>query len=380
MILVLLANSGLQSSLFAITCCRSLVLASASEFVSKPESWLHMLSKYRATATAAPNFAYEIVAKKLSAKQQIKLDLSSVRLSLNGAEPLRWGTIEKYQSTFARFGWRATAMCPVYGLAESTLIVTGAQPEECVKWIDIDRAEYAKGFIKVMRKGEVRIQTGEEFTKTTDQGNALRLVACGSPVDCEVAIVCPEERVVLRQGRIGEIWVRGDRVCVGYDNDEEATNATFRGVLVEISISNSTEEKARECKAQEYEAHEYEAQEYEAQEYEAQEYEAQEYWLRTGDLGFFHDGLLFISSRLKVLSYSSRLASTTFFLITRPHNPVNLHKYFISKLLGLVLCSGRHHHQRCKHLSKRYRAGSGRSTPAYASRSLHCSHYRDRRS
>ena len=104
------------------------ILMAPTAFLQKPARWLQTISRYRAHSSSAPNFAYELCARKISPDDKKGLDLSSWRVAVNGAEPVRPETMERFVSAFSECGFRAEAFHPSYGLAESTLMVTGGRP------------------------------------------------------------------------------------------------------------------------------------------------------------------------------------------------------------------------------------------------------------
>jgi len=101
-----------------------LVVMSPLAFLTRPERWLQAMSKHKGTITAAPNFAYELCVRKISDKALEGVDLSSMRVVMNGAEPVNPETLERFANRFAKYGFRREAMLPVYGLAEASLGVT----------------------------------------------------------------------------------------------------------------------------------------------------------------------------------------------------------------------------------------------------------------
>jgi acyl-CoA synthetase (AMP-forming)/AMP-acid ligase II len=106
---------------------RTSYLMAPATFLSRPIRWLQTISHFRATISGAPNFAYELCAAKATPEQVAELDLSCWRVAFNGAEPVRAETLERFAQTFRPCGFRPAAAYPCYGLAESTLIVTGGE-------------------------------------------------------------------------------------------------------------------------------------------------------------------------------------------------------------------------------------------------------------
>lgn len=103
----------------------SCVLMSPSAFAQRPGRWLEAISRFGATASGAPNFAYDLCVDRIGREERAALDLSSWEVAFNGAEPLRPATLRRFADAFADCGFRAQAFTPCYGLAEATLLVTG---------------------------------------------------------------------------------------------------------------------------------------------------------------------------------------------------------------------------------------------------------------
>jgi acyl-CoA synthetase (AMP-forming)/AMP-acid ligase II/acyl carrier protein len=190
------------------------VIMSPQQFMRDPLSWLQGISHFRATVSAAPNFAFELCAARaeFNPGKLEGLDLSCWTSAFNGAEPIRPETLERFARTFAPFGFDPAAMSPGYGLAEATLVVSaqhrGRRP--LIACFDQD----------ALREGRVvPIQPGAD---------AVRLVGTGEVLDGqEVAVVDPQTRRVCPADQVGEIWVRGNSVARGYWGHREATHETF---------------------------------------------------------------------------------------------------------------------------------------------------------
>ncbi|HEY4012455.1 MAG TPA: AMP-binding protein [Polyangiaceae bacterium] len=222
------------------------VVMSPQAFLQDPARWLRAISNHRATISGGPDFAYDLCARRVGAEEWKKLDLGSWRVAYDGSEPVRATTIERFSDTFRGCGFRRDAFHAVYGLAESTLFVSSAAAE-VPPWVEPFSSE-------ALESGR-----GER----AGPGAASRaLVSCGHAwPGTEIAIVDPETREEYGAGRIGEIWVRGASVAAGYWNKEEESAAAFR----------------------------------------AETADGEGPFLRTGDLGFFHDGHLFVTGRHKDL-------------------------------------------------------------------------------
>ncbi|WP_063767684.1 fatty acyl-AMP ligase [Streptosporangium roseum] len=217
-----------------------LYFASPIAFVMRPALWMEMISRYRAGYTVAPNFAYEWCATRVTDGQAAGLDLSSLRFALNGAEPVRTGTLRAMVGRFGAAGFSEKAWAPAYGMAEATLVVT-ATP---------------LGHGPLIR----RFDTGAlERNEAVPAPDGVELVGCGRPISMTVRIVDPETRAVLPDGSVAEIWVRGASVARGYWQRGEASGDTFGGRTADGDGP----------------------------------------FLRTGDLGFLLDGELYVTGRSK---------------------------------------------------------------------------------
>ncbi|ARV58014.1 AMP-dependent synthetase [Nostocales cyanobacterium HT-58-2] len=222
------------------------ILMSPVDFLQKPIRWLQTISKYKATTSGGPNFAYDLCIRKVTPEQLNNLDLSSWEVAFTGAEPVRAATLEEFAFKFAPCGFRKEAFYPCYGMAETTLIVTGGQKTALPITCNVEKAALEQNRI-------VKAHTTNEDTQT--------IVGCGqSPSDQKVVIVDPQSLTLCTPEQIGEIWVAGPSVAQGYWNQTQETEKTFRAYLADIGEGP---------------------------------------FLRTGDLGFLQDGELFITGRLK---------------------------------------------------------------------------------
>jgi 8-amino-7-oxononanoate synthase len=189
------------------------VLMAPSAFLQQPYAWLAAISTYRATITGAPNFAYDLCVRKITEEQRATLDLSCLSLAFIGAEPIQPETIERFAAAFAPCGFNPTAFYPCYGLAEATLMVSGATR--------------SKGpTIRAFRKTALIEHRAEPAID--DAETAQRLVSCGSPVgELSVRIVDPETREEAASGCVGEIWISGASVGMGYWHKPAESSRTF---------------------------------------------------------------------------------------------------------------------------------------------------------
>ena len=224
------------------------VLMSPMSFLQRPVRWLQAISRTRATISGGPNFAYDLCVRKITPEQRAKLDLSSWGIAFNGAEPVRAETLERFSDMFEPCGFRREAFYPCYGLAEATLLVSGG----------------LKANAPVVRTFDAKsIDNGDvQLVPATDH-NARRLVGSGQAfLDQKILIVNPEKRTRCQDGDVGEIWVSGLSIAQGYWRRREENEHTFGARLADSGEGP---------------------------------------YLRTGDLGFFQDGELFVAGRLKDL-------------------------------------------------------------------------------
>ena len=194
----------------------SAVLMSPLDYLRRPTRWLAAVTKFGGTVSAAPNFAYDLCVRKVTDEDLETLDLSTWQVALNGAEPVHTETLQSFQRKFGDVGFRSEAFLPAYGLAESTLIVTGAM--NGVKSFEISTNKLEEGVIT---------------TDIGDDDEPRALVSSGQVPrdDHAVRIVDPESRRVLADGRVGEIWVTGPSVADGYWQRPDLTGNLFGATL-----------------------------------------------------------------------------------------------------------------------------------------------------
>lgn len=225
----------------------SVVLMSPLDFLQRPLRWLTAITRYAATISGGPNFAYDLCVRKVTEAQKATLDLSRWQVAFSGAEPVRQDTIERFSAAFASCGFRQAAFYPCYGLAEATLIVSGGRTSAPPIYRTIVGAE---------------LNAGQVVAADSQGPETVTLVGCGSTLDDqEIAIVNPETLTRCAPGQIGEIWVAGASVAQGYWQRPAESAHTFHA-----SLPNSSRA-----------------------------------FLRTGDLGFLDDDELFITGRIKDL-------------------------------------------------------------------------------
>jgi acyl-CoA synthetase (AMP-forming)/AMP-acid ligase II/acyl carrier protein len=238
-----LIGGVLQPLYLGATC----ILMSPFAFVQKPIRWLQAISKYRATTSGGPNFAYELCATFISQEAKEGLDLSSWKVAYNGAEPVREDTLRRFSQAFATCGFREEAFYPCYGLAEATLFVTGGNVGSRPRIHAVNQQELGRG--RAIASNE---KDGKKF------------VGCGRACSGQqVAIVDPERRTLCAEGEIGEIWVSGPSVTQGYWNRPKENSEYFSVLLNQAGGADNR------------------------------------LFMRTGDLGFLHQQELFITGRIK---------------------------------------------------------------------------------
>ncbi|MFP6560689.1 amino acid adenylation domain-containing protein [Paraburkholderia sp. B3] len=224
-----------------------LVLMSPQYFLERPLRWLDAIARHRGTISGAPDFAYRLCVERVGDEARARLDLSSWRLAFSGSEPVRRDTLDMFVARFAPAGFDAAALYPCYGLAEATLFVTGSVRGAGLVSHAFSSASLSAGHALV---------AGEREAATV-------LVGCGAVQAAHrVAIVEPSSGETLGDGRIGEIHVGGPSVAHGYWQRADASAQAFRHELEDGGATR---------------------------------------WLRTGDLGFVHDGQLYIAGRAKDL-------------------------------------------------------------------------------
>lgn len=189
------------------------VIMPPEAFIFRPGRWLRAMTKYSGTHGYGPNFAYDLCVDRVKEPDRTDIDLSSWRVALNGAEPVREGTRQRFVEAYRPHGFDPTSWCPAYGLAESTVLVTANLPGKPPRTTWIERAGMAEN-----RVVEV----------SSDAPDATAVVGCGgSEPDTEVIVVDAATRTRLDDHSIGEIWVRGGSVALGYFERPEETEKVF---------------------------------------------------------------------------------------------------------------------------------------------------------
>ncbi|MGN9759243.1 fatty acyl-AMP ligase [Streptomyces sp. SD31] len=193
------------------------VLMAPMDFLRRPHLWLRLLDTYDITTSVAPNFAYDLCVRRVTDEQLAGVDLSRLRNAGNGSEPVSARTLLSFAERFAAAGFRLDAFNPCYGMAETTLLVTGTRPDRAPVLATVDADALARKEIRTLPAG----------------AEGARLVSSGRVNDLTVRIVDPDTGETLPDGRIGEIWVRGGSVTDGYWRNPEATERIFRARTAE---------------------------------------------------------------------------------------------------------------------------------------------------
>ena len=193
-------------------------LMSPSQFLRRPVQWLRLMSEVRATHTVGPDFAFALCTRIVTEEQLAELDLSSIEAIITGAEPVRIQTMDAFTERFGAAGFRGEAFVPAFGMAETTLLVTG------------HRAATPPEAIVVSAEGLER----DALVPPADGDRTVSLVPCGTPaLGMEVAIVDPASSTRVAPGRVGEIWARGTSVAQGYWRRPDETRAEFGATLLD---------------------------------------------------------------------------------------------------------------------------------------------------
>ncbi|MFW0789741.1 long-chain-fatty-acid--AMP ligase FadD32 [Gordonia sp. CPCC 205333] len=241
---------------------RYITIMSPQAFVRRPGRWIKELAAAAdgaETYAAAPNFAFEHAAARGLPKDGESLDLSNVIGLINGSEPVTVSSMKKFNDAFAPYGLPKTAIKPCYGMAEATLFVSATQRKNEAKIIHVDRDE---------------LNAGRMVVVDADAPNAIAQVSCGQVAISQWAtIVDSDTGTELVDGNVGEIWLHGLNIGVGYWNKPDETVETFHNKLTTPLPQGSHAETAP----------------------------ADAQWMRTGDYGVWLDGELYITGRVKDL-------------------------------------------------------------------------------
>ncbi|GAA4715815.1 fatty acyl-AMP ligase [Phytohabitans rumicis] len=225
------------------------VVMSPTAFLKRPHTWLQLIDRHDIVLSPAPNFAYDLCTRRITDEQLAGIDLSRWRHAVNGSEPIQARTLRAFRDRFSAAGLRPEAVRPGYGMAETTLCVTGSEPDlpPQISTVDADLLE-RHVFAPVRGAG------GHAATRD--------LVSSGVTVpEFDIRIVDPATGREQQADRIGEIWIRGRSVARGYWNKPEQTQAAFGNTVAGGDGD----------------------------------------FLRTGDLGIVHEGRLYVTGRIKEL-------------------------------------------------------------------------------
>lgn len=215
-------------------------------FLQKPIRWLQAISRYGATTSGGPNFAYELCVSKIKPEQLATLNLNSWEVAFTGAETVRAHTLERFNKLTAACGFRKEAFYPCYGMAETTLFISGGFKAETP----------IISFIKETELLHNRVVHTIDSSK-----DSQAIVSCGrSWLDHKIMIVHPKSLLTCGHGEVGEIWVSGSSVAQGYWRCTEQTQQTFQAHVADTGEGP---------------------------------------FLRTGDLGFLQNTELFVTGRIK---------------------------------------------------------------------------------
>jgi acyl-CoA synthetase (AMP-forming)/AMP-acid ligase II len=222
------------------------VLLSPTSFLREPVRWLRAISEYQGTTTGAPNFAYDHCVRLVSEEQKDGLDLSSLTIAYNGAEPVRDKTLDSFAAAFARCNFRREAFFPCYGLAEATLFVAGGPPNRTPTVVSLDAGSLERDLASHSPVGA--------------DGSRCLVSSGKAAYDVILRVVNPKNNCECEDGNVGEIWLSSPSVAGGYWGNSGDSKQVFQAEM---------------CA------------------------DPQRRFLRTGDLGFLHDGELFITGRMK---------------------------------------------------------------------------------
>jgi len=224
------------------------ILMSPVSFLQKPYRWLKAIDEYQAATSGGPNFAYDLCVDKVTPDQRDSLDLSCWQLAYNGAEPVRADTLRRFSEHFKTCGFSDSAFFPCYGMAETTIFISGGDRQGGFETVTADKNALSDNRV-------IAVESGNH--------NGVQLVSSGHLWDgMDVAIVHPGTNCSCAELEIGEIWVKGDSVARGYENKTKESDRSFNAHIVDLDNGP---------------------------------------YLRTGDLGFLQANSLFVTGRLKDL-------------------------------------------------------------------------------
>lgn len=212
-------------------------------FIQRPRRWLELISHYRIQGSTAPNFGYEHCVRFIGDHEDLSnLDLSCWKIAMNGSEPLNADVMTTFSEKFGKYGFDPSAFFPCYGMAETTLFVSGGPKNSGMEILTLNQEYFEEGKVQPAEQG-------------------IKIVNCGliSP-ELTVKIVNPETHLHCSSEEIGEIWIAGSSVTQGYWNNSQKTAKVFHA---ELAVSDG------------------------------------QHYLRTGDMGFVKDQMLYVTGRIK---------------------------------------------------------------------------------
>ncbi len=224
------------------------VIINPVDFLRNPVIWLEAISKYKGTTAGCPNFALDLLADRISEEQKEHIDLGSLKVFFCGSEPVRRTSLEKFYHAFKDCNFHEEMYLPCYGLAENTLMATGIEQGNKPIYIEADQHLFEKS---------------RKISQVNEGNKAVSFVGCGYPwIGDEIKIADPDSGDLLPDKSVGEILIRGKAVFGGYWNAKNENTSPL--------IRKQTDKDDSP-------------------------------YLRTGDLGFYHEGQLFICGRIKDL-------------------------------------------------------------------------------
>lgn len=229
--------------------CKSVLMAPAT-FVRRPLVWLLAITRYKGTIAGAPNFAFDLCVDKVVKDDLKNIDLTSLRIAYNAAEPVKSETLERFSNKFKEVGFSTDSFYPAYGMAESTAFITGGHGTDMLESVNVDKSALANNQIKLF-----------DTSIKTDSKRVIRYISNGfTDKDHTLRIVKPGTSEVLPDGQIGEIWFNGPSVSPGYWLDKIKSKETFENKVTPNDGLN---------------------------------------YLNTGDLGFITERQLYVTGRSK---------------------------------------------------------------------------------
>lgn len=234
------------------------ILMSPMTFLQQPFHWLEVISRYKITSSGGPNFAYDLCVQSISPEQKKLLDLSRWDVAFIGSEPIRAETLDQFAQAFESCGFRPEAFYPCYGLGEATLFVSGG----------------LKTTLPVIHSFQKEALKHNQIVPTAvEDKNTKKFVSCGQTISNQkIVIVDPKKLVQCLPEQVGEIWLSGSNIAEGYWNQTEQTNRAFQAYLADTNVSAELATPG-----------------------------ALGPFFRTGDLGFFSNGELFVIGYLQDL-------------------------------------------------------------------------------